>query len=86
MAWEGEPVPGEWRLLQDGIVVASGDGIEHGRHYAMVYNEDGPVHLEEWTGAEWATVLRATKGALAETARRLARRANSARPDPEPQP
>lgn len=61
-----------WRLWQGGIVVASGDDLGQGRHYALVYNEDGRVQLEERRGRRWVPVLRASKGALAETVRRFA--------------
>ena len=36
----------EWRLIQGGMVVASGSEVADAWHYAMQYGQDGPVTIQ----------------------------------------
>lgn len=45
-----------YRLKQDGLVVAGAEGeraLQEITHYAAVYERDGPVQIEEYTGKRW---------------------------------
>jgi len=53
-----------WELEQDGKQVANGNNFADGHHYAMVFNQDGPVRLYRRVGKKRELVLAATRGAL----------------------
>mgnify|MGYP000447632108 CR=1 FL=1 len=51
----------EYRLIQDGVEVASvygpsGDARREIVHYAMVYAQDGPVQIEKREGRRWKQI------------------------------
>ncbi len=45
---------GEYRLLQDGMVVAASTSAADILHYALVYGEDGPVKMQQRINGRWA--------------------------------
>jgi hypothetical protein len=44
---------GEFRLLQDGLVVAAATSLADIAHYALVYGQDGPVCVEARVNGRW---------------------------------
>lgn len=52
-----------YRLIQDGQPVAGAEGPNAWReicHYAAVYQQDGPVYIEQRTGRKWSRVVEVT--------------------------
>jgi len=43
----------EYRLIQDGMVVAGSTSLADIRHYAAVYSQDGPVRIERRENGRW---------------------------------
>lgn len=46
-----------YRIVQDGLVVASCDTKNDAVHYALVYNEDGPLDLQSKETGKWVTIM-----------------------------
>lgn len=51
----------EFRLLQDGMVVATATSPADIVHYALMYGQDGPVVIEARTNGRWRKVEQALK-------------------------
>jgi hypothetical protein len=47
---------GEYRLLQDGLVVAASTSAPDILHYALVYGGDGPVKMQQRINGRWVDV------------------------------
>jgi hypothetical protein len=51
----------EFRLLQDGMVVASATSPADIVHYALMYGQDGPVSIQARVNGRWREVEEALK-------------------------
>jgi hypothetical protein len=46
----------EYRILQDGMTVATSTSLADILHYAIVYGQDGPATVQERINGRWRTV------------------------------
>jgi len=46
----------EFRLLQDGMVVASATSPAEIMHYALMYGQDGPVVIQARANGRWRSL------------------------------
>lgn len=51
----------EFRLLQDGMVIATATSSADIMHYALMYGQDGPVVIEARTNGRWREVEEALR-------------------------
>ena len=46
-----------YRIMQDGMVVASSTSLSEAIHYAHVYIEDGPVEIQSKKSGRWVAAM-----------------------------
>lgn len=46
-----------YRIIQDGMVVASSTSLNDAVHYATVYAADGPVEVQSKKSGKWVSAM-----------------------------